>query len=66
MLQESKNNLVFINNNENDIKQESVEITDEMISEFIREIIILEEDSLYTARANIKERIIAIAKTKVR
>jgi hypothetical protein len=53
-------------NNENDIKQESVEITDEMISEFIREIIILEEDSLYTARANIKERIIAIAKTKVR
>ncbi len=54
------------NNNHNDENQESIEITDRLISEFVKEIITLEQDNLYVNRANIKEKIVAIAKTKVR
>ena len=50
----------------NDKNQESVEITDTLVSEFVKEIITLEQDNLYVNRANIKEKIVAIAKTKVR
>ena len=50
----------------NDEKQETFKITDSMIDEFVKEIINLEQDNLYVNRANIKEKIIAAAKTKVR
>ncbi len=52
--------------NTNDEDQDSIEITDKLVSEFVKEIIILEQDNLYVNRANIKEKIVAIAKTKVR
>ena len=50
----------------NDETKESIEITDTLVSEFVKEIITLEQDNLYVNRANIKEKIVAIAKTKVR
>lgn len=50
----------------NDENSESIEITDRLVSEFVKEIITLEQDNLYVNRANIKEKIVAIAKTKVR
>ncbi len=50
----------------NDKTQESIEITDKLVSEFVKEIITLEQDNLYVNRANLKEKIIAVAKTKVR
>ena len=52
--------------NTNEENQESIEITDRLISEFVKEIITLEQDNLYVNRANIKEKIVAVAKTKVR
>lgn len=53
-------------NNQNDENQENIEITDRLISEFVKEIITLEQDNLYVNRANIKEKIVAVAKTRVR
>jgi len=50
----------------NEDNSESIEITDRLISEFVKEIITLEQDNLYVNRANIKEKIVAVAKTKVR
>lgn len=50
----------------NEENQESIEITDRLVSEFVKEIITLEQDNLYVNRANIKEKIVAVAKTKVR
>lgn len=50
----------------NEENQDSIEITDRLISEFVKEIITLEQDNLYVNRANIKEKIVAVAKTKVR
>ncbi len=47
-------------------EQETIEITDTLISEFVEEIIKLEQDNLYINRANIKEKIVAVVKTKVR
>ncbi len=52
--------------NTNEENQESIEITDRLVSEFVKEIITLEQDNLYVNRANIKEKIVAVAKTKVR
>jgi hypothetical protein len=45
---------------------ESVEISEQMIQDFVKEIIKIEQDNLYVNRANLKEKIVAIAKTKVR
>jgi len=52
--------------NNNDETKESIEITDKLVSEFVKEIITLEQDNLYVNRANLKEKIVAAAKTKVR
>jgi len=54
------------NTKTNEENPESIEITDRLISEFVKEIITLEQDNLYVNRANIKEKIVAVAKTKVR
>ena len=45
---------------------EKIMITDEMIRNFVKEIIELEQDNLYVNRANLKEKIASLAKTKVR
>lgn len=45
---------------------ETVEVTESMVQDFVKEIIKLEKDNLYVNRANLKEKIVAIAKTKVR
>ena len=45
---------------------ETVEVTEQMVQDFVKEIIKLEQDNLYVNRANLKEKIVAIAKTKVR
>ena len=55
-----------INTKINEENPESIEISDRLISEFVKEIITLEQDNLYVNRANIKEKIVAVAKTKVR
>lgn len=55
-----------ITNDQNNKDQENFEITDELVNEFVKEIIELEQDNLYVNRANIKEQIVTIAKTKVR
>lgn len=45
---------------------ETVEVSEQMLQDFVKEIIKLEQDNLYVNRANLKEKIVAIAKTKVR
>ena len=45
---------------------ETVEVTEQMVQNFVKEIIKLEQDNLYVNRANLKEKIVALAKTKVR
>ena len=45
---------------------ETIEISEQMLQDFVKEIIKLEQDNLYVNRANLKEKIVAIAKTKVR
>ena len=45
---------------------ETVEVTEKMVQEFVKEIIKLEQENLYVNRANLKEKIVALAKTKVR
>ncbi len=45
---------------------ETVEISEQMLQDFVKEIIKLEQENLYVNRANLKEKIVAIAKTKVR
>ena len=52
--------------NTNDENQDNIVITDKLVGEFVKEIITLEQDNLYVNRANIKEKIVAIIKTKVR
>lgn len=52
--------------NKNNDTQESIEVSDEMVQDFVKEIIKLEQDNLYVNRANLKDQIVAIAKTKVR
>jgi hypothetical protein len=51
---------------QNEMVTESVQVTEDMVLEFVKEIIKLEQDNLYVNRANLKEQIVAIAKTKVR
>ena len=51
---------------EEDNVVETVEISEQMLQDFVKEIIKLEQDNLYVNRANLKEKIVAIAKTKVR
>ena len=46
--------------------QETIEITETMIQDFVKEIIKLEQDNLYVNRANLKDQIVNIVKTKVR
>ncbi len=46
--------------------QETIEVTESMVRDFVAEIIKLEQDNLYVNRANLKEQIVTIAKTKVR
>jgi len=45
---------------------EAVEVSEQMVQDFVKEIIKLEQENLYVNKANLKEKIIAIAKTKVR
>jgi len=45
---------------------ETVEVTEQMVQDFVKEIIKLEQENLYVNRANLKEKIVALAKTKVR
>jgi len=45
---------------------ETVKISKQMLQDFVEEIIKLEQDNLYVNRANLKEKIVVIAKTKVR
>lgn len=52
-------------NIKNDI-YETIEVSDEMIQDFVKEIIKLEQDNLYINKANLKDQIISMAKTKVR
>ena len=47
-------------------KEETIEVSDEMIQDLVKDIIDLEQDNLYVNRANIKEQIVALIKTKVR
>ncbi len=52
----------------NDAKQakKAVEISNDMINDLVTEIIELEKDHLYVNRANLKEKIVTLIKTKVR
>lgn len=47
-------------------QEEAIEVSDEMIQGLVKEIIELEEDNLYVNRANLKEQIVTLVKTKVR
>jgi len=53
-----------IPNNENN--QENIEVTAETVQDLVKEIIELEQDNLYVNRANLKEQIVTLVKTKVR
>jgi hypothetical protein len=50
----------------NKTQEEIIEITDEMIRDLVKEILELERDNLYVNRANLKEQIATLVKTKVR
>ncbi len=47
-------------------QQENIEISDQMIQDLVKEVIELEQDNLYVNRANLKEQIVTLIKTKVR
>lgn len=49
-----------------DKQEKNIVITDSLVSEFLNEILTIEQDNLYVNRANIKERIVVLAKTRVR
>ena len=51
---------------QNDNKQENIEVTAETVQDLVKEIIELEQDNLYVNRANLKEQIVTLVKTKVR
>ncbi len=51
---------------EKEIQEETIEITDEMTRDLVKEILELERDNLYVNRANLKEQIATLVKTKVR
>ena len=48
------------------LQEKSVEITDEITRDIVKEILELERDNLYVNRANLKEQIATLIKTKVR
>jgi flagellar motility protein MotE (MotC chaperone) len=50
----------------NEIQEETIEITDEMTRDLVKEILELERDNLYVNRANLKEQIATLVRTKVR
>lgn len=50
----------------NDNQKEIIELSSEMVQNLVKEIIELEQDNLYVNRANLKEQIITLIKTKVR
>ena len=45
---------------------ETVEVTEQILQDFVKEIIKLEQDNLYVHKASLKDKIVALAKTKVR
>ncbi len=47
-------------------QQENIDISDQMIQDLVKEVIELEQDNLYVNRANLKEQIVTLIKTKVR
>ena len=47
-------------------QQENIEISEQMIQDLVKDVIGLEQDNLYVNRANIKEQIVTLIKTKVR
>jgi hypothetical protein len=47
-------------------QEEFIEITDDMSRDLVKEILELERDNLYVNRANLKEQIATLVKTKVR
>ena len=51
---------------QNEDKQENIEVTAETVQDLVKEIIELEQDNLYVNRANLKEQIVTLVKTKVR
>jgi len=51
---------------EKGLPEESIEITDEITRDLVKEILELERDNLYVNRANLKEQIATLVKTKVR
>ena len=55
-----------LNTDEKENQEEFVEITDEMTRDLVKEILELERDNLYVNRANLKEQIATLVKTKVR
>ncbi len=61
-MSDEKNN----HNRQSDIQEESVEVSDEMVQDTVKEIIELEQDHLYVNRANLKDQIVTLIKTKVR
>ncbi|MCB4773387.1 MAG: hypothetical protein LGB05_07185 [Sulfurovum sp.] len=54
------------NIDEKEKQEESIEITDEMTKDLVKEILELEWDNLYVNRANLKEQIAIFVRTKVR
>lgn len=55
-----------LNTDEKGKQEEFVEITDEMTRDLVKEILELERDNLYVNRANLKEQIATLVRTKVR
>ena len=54
------------NNDNVNRKEENIEISTEIVQDLVKEIIALEQDNLYVNRANLKEQIVTLIKTKVR
>jgi len=51
---------------EKEMQEETIDITDEMTRDLVKEILELERDNLYVNRANLKEQIATLVRTKVR
>ncbi len=47
-------------------QQENIEISEQMVQDIVKDVIGLEQDNLYVNRANLKEQIVTLIKTKVR
>ena len=55
-----------LSTDEKEMQEEIIEITDEMTRDLVKEILELERDNLYVNRANLKEQIATLVRTKVR